>query len=425
MSTALHDAYTALEAAGTGVQQAVDDAACATDDPALIAVLRRHQVLRARLDCAESDLIATVDLRDVAKRCGASSTAVLLTSMLLLAPAEANRKVRLARAMESVCPGTYNALYAGEINTDQACAIAGIVTDLPEGASEAQTAHAERYLLDHAGANNALQLRQLRKRVDDVIDPDRLLDREATAVRRRDLNIRDNHDGTQTLRWTDTDETIATAKAALGALAAPRPAPDGTRDPREPGQRRADAMRDLVARSLRFGDLPTTRGMAPNLIVTIDANSLLTGTGFGTTTTGELLTAQAVQRLACDANLHPLHIDEHGRPLRLGRARRIATNDQWLALIARDGGCIGPRCTRPAEWTRVHHVEWWENHGVTDIDVLCLLCDHCHDLVHHHGWDIVTDEHGRHVFIPPPEVDLNQKPVRNDHWRTQRTGTAA
>ncbi len=70
--------------------------------------------------------------------------------------------------------------------------------------------------------------------------------------------------------------------------------------------------------------------------------------------------------------------------LDLGRSRRLATDDQWAALLARDGGCIYPGCTAPPSMTEVHHLaEWADDHGPTDLDLLALLCRHHHHDLHH------------------------------------------
>jgi hypothetical protein len=422
MSSPLLDAYAALGEALAGVRKVMDDPATAFEDSELLALLRLHDRCEAQTDALGLDLVSYTDMRNLGPRTGASSTAAFLSGVLTMHPSTAAGRVRTARAMETACPWTYDQLAAGDISYEQAAVIASIVTDLPKGATERQRGQAERYLLDRAPTSDALELGKLRKRVDDLVDPEGLLDREATAQRRRDLSMRDNHDGTQTVRWTDTDERIAKFKAALNPLAAPQPASDGTRDPREPGQRRADAMADLVERTLRFGKVRSTRGHRAHVIVTISEEALRTETGFGTTTTGETLTAEAIRRIACDANLHPLHIDGNGIPLKLGRSQRLASPGQWLALIARDGGCTGPNCTRPPEWTQVHHMTYWENLGPTDIDELCLLCDHHHDEVHHGGWQIEMAADGHPEFIPPEHVDPHRRPIRNMHWHTERGG---
>jgi hypothetical protein len=62
-------------------------------------------------------------------------------------------------------------------------------------------------------------------------------------------------------------------------------------------------------------------------------------------------------------------------PLAFGRTERLASTGQWLGLVARDGGCVTPRCGRDASWTQAHHLlEWTADAGQTDLDELALLC---------------------------------------------------
>ncbi|RMH69897.1 MAG: HNH endonuclease, partial [Actinomyces sp.] len=69
-----------------------------------------------------------------------------------------------------------------------------------------------------------------------------------------------------------------------------------------------------------------------------------------------------------------------GRPLWLGRARRLADAAQRIALALRDGGCVV--CGAPFAHTHAHHVEPYASGGRTDIDQLASLCAHCHTQVH-------------------------------------------
>ena len=66
-------------------------------------------------------------------------------------------------------------------------------------------------------------------------------------------------------------EAGQTLLAALEPLA--RPA--GANDERSAGQRRADALTELARRTLESGRLPQTGGVRPQLLVTVDLNSLL------------------------------------------------------------------------------------------------------------------------------------------------------
>ena len=45
-----------------------------------------------------------------------------------------------------------------------------------------------------------------------------------------------------------------------------------------------------------------------------------------------------------------------------------------------------PGCKRPAKWSDVHHIVWWETGGRTDYNNLLLLCGTHHHLVHEGGW---------------------------------------
>ena len=56
-------------------------------------------------------------------------------------------------------------------------------------------------------------------------------------------------------------------RTALDGLAAPRPGPDGATDPRNHGQRLADALGDVARRAMRT-DLPDQGGLPVQILVT-------------------------------------------------------------------------------------------------------------------------------------------------------------
>ncbi len=238
------------------------------------AVLTHHE-LRAQLDALGLDLISEAAATDVASRSGAASTEEWLGALTKQSAHTARNLTHTASVLDTFCPDTKAALETGRIGYEQTSAIAEIISDLPQGASSAQIAEVEQYLLDRAPTSTRRQLRGLQKRVADLIDPEGLLERKNAAQKKPDLTIRDNRDGTRTVRWTDTAERIATLKAAIDPLAAPRPAiataadtadtaaADTAKDERALGQRRADAMADLIERALRFRDRPSTPDRRP------------------------------------------------------------------------------------------------------------------------------------------------------------------
>jgi hypothetical protein len=109
----------------------------------------------------------------------------------------------------------------------------------------------------------------------------------------------------------------------------------------------------------------------------------------------------------------------NGRPLHLGRRRRLASADQRLALIAADGGCTSPGCIIPADQCQIHHVRPHAHGGRTDMDNLTLVCDSDHTGVHpgRLGWTTTIGGDprypGRCAWTPP--AHLRQRP-RINHY---------
>jgi Domain of unknown function (DUF222) len=379
--------------------------------------VRRQHVVVSRLQFFGLDWLTESRQRSVPDRAGATSPQNWLSALLTISPSEAKRRVRVAEALTNRYRATAAAFAEGIVDEDQAAAICSLVDGLPSCATHEQKQQAETFLLAQSRVLDADGLRACRKRMHDLIDPDGSLERERDAKDKRAMHIRNHGDGTQTCSWRATDEIIAKLKAATDPLAAPRPESNGDKDDRTPGQRRADAMADLLEPALRGDNLPRKRGNRAHLLVTIPEENLRTGHGFGVTATGEDLTAAAIRRIACDAKITPIRIDGNGVPLAVGRTRRTVTPAQWAALVIRDRGCIFPGCDRPASWCQAHHVIYWEDWGLTDLDNLVLLCDHHHDVVHHRDWAVEFGEDGHPQVIPPDWVDASRTPRRNSYWR--------
>ncbi|MDT0196862.1 DUF222 domain-containing protein [Arthrobacter sp. AB6] len=126
--------------------------------------------------------------------------------------------------------------------------------------------------------------------------------------------------------------------------------------------------------------------------------------------------AQALRKIACDAEIIPALMGTDGEVLDLGRRTRLFTAAQRLALIARDQGCTFPGCTIPAPWCEAHHITYWSRGGPTNLDNGALLCAHHHHLIHKEQWTIAT-RHGTPWFTPPPHIDPQQKPQQNQYFK--------
>ncbi len=173
------------------------------------------------------------------------------------------------------------------------------------------------------------------------------------------------------------------------------------------------------------GTPPARTGVRPHIDVTASVETIAGDTGhpFARTATGEDLDIATLRRIACDAGITPIVANTLGVPLAMGRETRTATPAQWAALVARDIGCIGEGCTRPANWCEAHHIHWWDrDDGPTDVDKMALVCSHEHYLIHHQGWEVRMGADGHPEMIPPKWVDSEQRPRRNAHWKLIRDG---
>jgi hypothetical protein len=174
-------------------------------------------------------------------------------------------------------------------------------------------------------------------------------------------------------------EAGQTLVAALEPLARPANADDD----RSGGQRRADALVELARRTLESGQLPQTGGVRPQLLVTVDLDSLLGHGGLGGEVGGAWpLDPETCRRLACDGAVtrvlvarHPTNHHHHGS----GGDGSLAALLRAAAtrLPATLGGCPGPSrwrwagpagsCRPPSGspwWSATAVVRWWAVSGL-------------------------------------------------------------
>ncbi|KYH44374.1 HNH endonuclease signature motif containing protein [Branchiibius sp. NY16-3462-2] len=216
-----------------------------------------------------------------------------------------------------------------------------------------------------------------------VLKPNDLLAEEEAAARRgRTLHTLPGPGGLTEYRLTVEAEAAAVIDAAVAALSAPVPGPNGEPDPRRATHRRADALMDVITRGVEAGG-KVPRWSRAQLLVTIDLESLrgVTDTA-GVTGTGQVLSAATVRRKACDAGIIPMVLGAAGQALDVGREKRLFTEAQRLATWRRDAHCTFPGCTVRAPWCDLHHLVAWARGGKTDLLNCALLCQRHHTLVH-------------------------------------------
>ena len=114
------------------------------------------------------------------------------------------------------------------------------------------------------------------------------------------------------------------------------------------------------------------------------------------------LPIDTIRRLACDARIIPVVMSSSGVVLDMGRATRIATNQQRRALEAMHPTCAVPRCSVPVSLCEPHHVDYWTNGGPTNLANLIPLCGEHHRCVHEGGWRLRIVEGSRRVEVNVP-----------------------
>ena len=162
-----------------------------------------------------------------------------------------------------------------------------------------------------------------------------------------------------------------------------------------------DALVEACRRLQTAEVLPETHGATPRLTLTIDYQQLLDLSGLATTETGEQLSASAVRRLCCDAEIIPAVLGAESHVLDVGRHMRLASAAIWKALVARDRHCRFDNCTRPPLMCHAHHIKHWVDGGETSLDNMLLLCGHHHRLIHSGPWEIRVVSPGVFEFVGP------------------------
>jgi Domain of unknown function (DUF222) len=245
------------------------------------ALVERALVLRGlgdRLDGQWLRTLAAVDARGAAgaeQGVPAGSTAGWLGRRLRMSAATATSLVRTARALfGGRLAGTAQALVGGELSLAHARVLAAGTQELPDQVA----AEAEPVLVEVARRLDPPRLRRAITHLRRVADPDGAEGRVDHQHQRRGLWVASTWEGMVAVNGLLEAEAGQMLLAALEPLARPHDA----QDTRSGGQRRAE----LARRTLEGGRLPQSGGVRPQLLVTVDLDSLLGPGGVGGDTDG-------------------------------------------------------------------------------------------------------------------------------------------
>ncbi|MCK8673553.1 HNH endonuclease [Rhodococcus sp. HM1] len=442
----------ALDAAVDGLLE--DDLTGLPNDDLVEFFQRFETVLRRATAVGHRAIVEAVERR-VPEDLGCRSVNDFLVGTLRISGADAARRVKGAKKVgtwhsldgediEPELPATAAAVKTGTIGSDHVAAVAKVMRKVPHGVGFDEITVAEQILADAACSVTPDDLVKLGAHLLAYLNPDGDVPDEKERKRRRGLRIgKQGVDLMTPISGLIDPETRALLEPVLAKLARPGmnnpddpESPSGdvesetldrdalakaaARDTRTAVQRNHDGLKVALWQILSSGVLGSHRGLPVTAILTMTVKQLEEESGVVTTASGGLVPIRDALRMAETAHPVLAIFDHHGRPLHLGRAKRLASADQRLALIAASGGCTRPGCDAPATLTAVHHITEWQDGGPTDITNEDLACDACHALVHDGpgGWQTrvasANSEHpGRTEWIPPPHIDPEQKPRVN------------
>lgn len=434
--TAALDALDAAEAALRGLN--VD----ALSPPVRLRILEAMETSRRRQIAVGHDLIAGLAREDPGDVGGPVHK--VIADWLRISYADACRRVRDAKQLSArltltgqelppELPATARAWRDGALDGQHLRVIQAFVHDLPDAVPTETVEKAERFL-----ARQAVQLRpdQLQKVANQCavrINPDgKFSDTDRARHRGFTWGVQ-RPDGMSVGKLVASPELRANLDAWLARFAAPgmcnpddeKPCVAGEpseeharRDSRSHAQRQHDALNALVRGQLGDPKLGQHNGLPVTVIVSTTLQELTAGTGRAVTGGGTMLPMRDVIRMARHAYHYLAVFDRHsGRPLYLGRSRRVATRDQRIVLYAKDRGCTHPGCDAPGHWCEVHHLDEWAAGGLTDADKLTFACAPHHKLIEK-GWRARKLPNGRTEWIPPPHLDRGQR--TNDYHHPER-----
>jgi hypothetical protein len=395
-----------------------------SSDDEVLAHWQRLEAVSRRLAVADHAVIAEVTTRRLDFRHGGNGIAAFARQALRIGIREAHARVRAAeaagprRAMTGEALGpVYTAVAAaqsaGVISPAHARVVVGCVGKLPDAVQDEHGQAAEAFLVEQAAIFDPDTLANVAQRLSDTLNPDGKFDDVEDRERRRDLRAHQRRDGSGSITGELTAETMEHLLSAFDTLARPKPASDGMKDPRTPGQRRHDALLELLKMVERSAQLPDSGGVTSTIILTMTRDDFESGQGTATTGHGATVPVKEAKKWVDGESRVIAAVFDRVRAIwGYSSIHRFFTESQRLAMAARDQGCCFPGCDAPVQQCQSQHMREHCDGGETSVGNGCLMCAFHHRHFEAMGWTgIMTN--GRPWWIPPKWIDPEQKPIRN------------
>src|SRR5713226_44992 len=358
--------------------------------------------LRSLIDALEAEFSAEarrVQAGGEHRADGSATIVTWLSRLCGMSATSAADRLCVGTQLESM-PKVARALGSGEIGYQSASLLCHLRDQLGEKRDRFQEAE----MLELARNHSVSTLRFLCRYARHVADPDGFFrDAEADYSRRR-IHISPLIDGMHVIDGLLDAEGGAVLRTALDSLGRRRVVDDERTD----GQRKADALVELVHHAMDEGKLPRRNGVRPHVTLTTTLEGLKNELVAGPADL-ELslpISTRSLERIACDSTISRVLLAD-SMVIDVGRATRVVSAPMRRALRVRDKGCRWPGCNRQVGWSHPHHIVAWAKDGPSKLGNLVLLCFFHHRLVHEGGWQVV--KLGREFrFIPPDRVVMRR-----------------
>ena len=386
--------------------------------------LRELEQQKQAIEVEQLGLIAQVETENLAFDLGAKTTAVLLRDALKIGARDAAWRVKLALAVtprrmltgqvvEPAHSQTAVALADGTISARAAATVVTMTDKISDVVVDEAGPLFETTLLEFAADHDAETLARFAHGLFVRVDQDGTLRDVERAHRRRAVSLVRRSDGSATISGELTCEAAEYLETMFDTLARPHLDANGRPDLRTPGQRRHDALLEGLKLLYSSGKLPTANGCATTLVLTAEVAAYATGSGIVETAHGYAVPATVADRwLDPKAKAILVLLSKTKGVVAYSDQQRLFTEQQRLAMFARDKGCSYPGCDAPFAWTQAHHITDYAITRRTSVDDGTLVCTANHALFEQMGWQSIMLNDLPH-WVPPPWVDREQRPRRN------------
>jgi Domain of unknown function (DUF222) len=347
----------------------------ATDVAGLVVDLRR---VATRLEAEIARAVHAASQVEVWRQSGATSMEAWLANETNVSMRSARDQVRIAGTL-AAAPVVAEKMADGDLSVDNV-RLLGSVVGQPEFAADAD-------LLIEIASGSPRETRRGLESWLAMVDASGEAKREELLRVKRHITFTPNGEGMYDVKGVLMPDDVAHVQTALSHIAGAAYA-DQTGRPHH--TRIADAFVELC-QAYNAGTVTGGRER-PKVMITVPFETVVERAagrgviiGVDVTVSGE-----TVRKMCCDAELNRVVTRGPSTILDYGTTTRLASDAQYYAMVARDGGCRWPGCDRPPGWTQAHHIdEVFRDDGPTDLNMMCLNCSTHHDYVHHHGWKYV------------------------------------